>query len=559
MYAWQKHTCCKSHQYDILFLLISDCRRSVICLNKYFNTTGLCSPELHYMVNIDEKLNEIQRLVDQGNYFVINRARQYGKTTTLNLLTDKLAESYTVFFISFEGFGDSVFENTYSFCRSICGLLYDTISYGEVSGISEIQKQEFADRSSFNGKATDFRALSNLFSELCRNSQKPVVLLIDEIDQASNQAPFLAFLGMLRDKYLKRTKRPTFHSVILAGVYDIKNLKLKIRGEEEHRYNSPWNIAADFRVNMNFSSEDIAGMLSEYKNDHCAEMDLLTISKMIYDYTSGYPFLVSRICKIIDEQILNKNEPIVWSKEIVLEAVRILLNEKNTLFESMTNKLHDYPELHEMIYSLLFTGRAIVYNPDNPAIDIAIMFGFVKVENNLVQIANRIFETRLYNMFLSAADLQNNSIYKASLQDKNQFIVNGMLDMDRVIMKFVQHFSELYGDCEDTFVEEVGRRYFLLYLKPIINGTGNYYIESRTRDMRRTDVIVDYHGQQFVIEMKIWHGEEYNRKGEEQLLGYLNDYHLQKGYLLSFSFNKNKKIGVIEHHFGDISILEAIV
>ena len=43
---------------------------------------------------------------------------------------------------------------------------------------------------------------------------------------------------------------PTFHSVILAGVYDIKNLKLKMRPEETHQYNSPWNIAAKFDVSM---------------------------------------------------------------------------------------------------------------------------------------------------------------------------------------------------------------------------------------------------------------------------------------------------------------------
>jgi len=61
-----------------------------------------------------------------------------------------------------------------------------------------------------------------------------------------------------------------------------------------------------------------------------------------------------------------------------------------------------------------------------------------------------------------------------------------------------------------------GRRLFLLFLKPIINGTRNYYLEAQTRDARRTDVIVDYSGLQFIIEMKIWHGEEYNRRGEEQ-------------------------------------------
>ena len=42
-------------------------------------------------------------------------------------------------------------------------------------------------------------------------------------------------------------------------------------------------------------------------------------------------------------------------------------------------------------------------------------------------------------------------------------------------------------------------------LKPIINGTGNYYLEAQTRDERRTDVIVDYLGEQFIVELKIWH------------------------------------------------------
>jgi hypothetical protein len=32
-------------------------------------------------------------------------------------------------------------------------------------------------------------------------------------------------------------------NVILAGVHDVKSLKLKIRADEDHKYNSPWNIA----------------------------------------------------------------------------------------------------------------------------------------------------------------------------------------------------------------------------------------------------------------------------------------------------------------------------
>lgn len=121
-----------------------------------------------------------------------------------------------------------------------------------------------------------------------------------------------------------------------------------------------------------------------------------------------------------------------------------------------------------------------------------------------------------------------------------------ILNMELVLEKFMIHFHDIYGENTEKFVEENGRRVFLLYLKPIINGTGNYYIEAQTRDQSRTDVIVDYLGKQYVIELKIWRGNEYNKRGEKQLAEYLEYYHLEKEYLLSFNFNKNKKTGLKE-------------
>lgn len=142
---------------------------------------------------------------------------------------------------------------------------------------------------------------------------------------------------------------------------------------------------------------------------------------------------------------------------------------------------------------------------------------------------------------------------------QHQFIQDGHLNMKLVLEKFILHFEELYGDRNQAFLEEDGRRYFLLYLKPIINGTGNYYIESQTRNMERTDVIVDYCGEQFVIELKIWRGNAYKERGEEQLSGYLDYYRLKKGYMLSFNFNKNKQIGLREIQIGDKILIEAVV
>ena len=131
----------------------------------------------------------------------------------------------------------------------------------------------------------------------------------------------------------------------------------------------------------------------------------------------------------------------------------------------------------------------------NPAIEIGEMLGFIQNENGCVAIANRIFETYLYNLFLSE-DATNGGMYDLAVRDKNQFIQDGHLNMRLLLEKFVVYFDELYGDRDARFYEDDGRRFFLLFLRPIINGTGNYYVEAQTRNKERTDIIIDYRGEQ---------------------------------------------------------------
>ncbi len=527
---------------------------------KEFNVTAVCRPEEHYMVNIDERLKKIKVLVDAGKYFTINRARQYGKTTILMALEDYLQNNYYVISMDFQMFSTEYFktENMFvnAFARTFLRLLKRNKCF-QSKNLTEIIKQLNTD---MEVKKDKFLLLDlfEYLSDICTEADKPIVLLIDEVDSATNNQVFLDFLAQLRAYYIRRTKQPTFQSVILAGVYDIKNLKRKLRPEEEHKINSLWNIATEFKVEMSFSTQDIIGTLKEYENDYHTGMQMKEMAQLLYDYTSGYPFLVSKLCKLMDEDISSEKDSksAAWTKQGFNEAVKMLLEEKNTLFDSLNQKLESFPELNTMLQSLLFTGKNIAYNLDEPSIEIAAMFGFIKNQNKSLAIANRIFETRLYNLYLTSAEIQGCDIHKASLLDKNQFFVNGKLNMRLILEKFTIHFHDLYGDCNESFLEEEGRRYFLLYLKPIINGIGNYYVEARTRDFRRTDIIVDYKGEQFIIEMKIWHGDEYNSRGEQQLVEYLNQ---NKGYLLSFNFNKKKQIGIHKIIIGNKTLVEAVV
>ena len=529
-------------------------------MKRRFNTTGSCNPKRHYMVRLNDRLRKMkENYVDDGSYFVINRGRQYGKTTTLRALEEYLKDDYIVLSLDFQQLGTEDFADEATFSYAFADIFIRTFQISGADDREEMLKP-------LSGMTKENRiGLKDLFvrlSSVCKNSPRPIVLMIDEIDSASNNQVFIDFLAQLRSYYLNRDKTPIFHSVILAGVYDIKNLKLKLRPESEHQYNSPWNIAAKFNINMSFSSSQIRGMLEEYEADYHTGMDIETVAEEIYQYTSGYPVLVSSICKYIDEDLLGEGvmetPAMAWSKEGIEKAVKQILIDNTPLFGSMVMHLNEYPELKHMFQAILFQGSEFSYNPDMKEISLACMFGYAVNVEGQVRIANRIFETRLYNYFLSEEELSS-TMGKMAQRDKSYFIHDGRLDMDMVLKKFVDYFTEIYGDNDEKFIEDYGRKFFLLYLKPIINGVGNYYIEAQTRDARRTDVIVDYRGEQFIIELKIWHGNEYNERGEEQLSGYLDYYHKDKGYLLSFNFNKNKEIGVKEIKLGNKTIVEAVV
>ena len=92
--------------------------RSVENMARCFNVTGSCNPKLHYMVDIQSKLEEIKKLVDAGAYFTINRARQYGKTTTLKALAEYLKNDYVVISLDFQRIGNEEFETASIFFGS---------------------------------------------------------------------------------------------------------------------------------------------------------------------------------------------------------------------------------------------------------------------------------------------------------------------------------------------------------------------------------------------------------------------------------------------------------
>ena len=491
---------------------------------KKFNTAGLCIPQYHYMADVSDKVNLIiKEYIEEEEYFTINRARQYGKTTILYLLHERLKERCVVLSISFEG-KEEYFTSLQNFAEGLNISFYKSLKKPHPE-LSAIFKEQIC-------KALAMEELGDRITALCEQAGKPVILMIDEVDKAADYPIFLAFLGMLRERYLRRRVGgdQTFDSVILAGVHDVKNLKMKIRPEEGQNYNSPWNVSAVFDVDIGLSVSEIESMLKEYEEDAHTGMDTFQMARMLHEYTDGYPYLVSCLCKMMDERGLS------WDKKGFHTAVNELMKTNNTLFDDVIKNIRNHQEFSNLTEQIVIQGAQIAFEIRNPAIEQGVMYGILKEQDGRTVVSNVLFEMLIINYFVSVRSTC--ALTASGYIEKSQYVRNGILDMEFILQRFSAFMKAEYREEDGKFIENHGRLLFLSFLRPIINGTGHYAVEPQTRKNNRMDLQVFYGDQEIIVELKVWRGEKYEQSGYDQLVRYLEARGMKKGYMLSFCDNK---------------------
>lgn len=133
-------------------------------MKKEFNITGSCNPEWHYMVDTSKRFKAVEDLIEKGKYFTINRARQYGKTTMLQMIRRKMSDRYLVIPLSFEGMDDGAFTNHEAFVSTFSKMMARRLSDMSKVELVGIWK---------DGKGRTLDDLSMLIVDFCRASAKP--------------------------------------------------------------------------------------------------------------------------------------------------------------------------------------------------------------------------------------------------------------------------------------------------------------------------------------------------------------------------------------------------
>jgi len=494
-------------------------------MKRFFNVTGLCNPERHYMVDPLRGLNNtILELIQNEYYFTIHAPRQTGKTTLLRALMDQINAGGNRICLYFS-------VETAGYRSITVDDANKNINRAIVESAKSFLPEEYWPKHFDKAGEMSFK---DFVTQWTRDLPKALVLLIDEIDSLYDDV-LISVLRQLRDGFQFRPGAfPS--SVALVGLRDVREYKEKVRDNDKSiGSGSPFNVKAKSLTISNFSRLQIAGLLQQYTDEGGQVFDDEIID-LIYLLTGGQPWLVNALANEITVEILLRDTSKPVTIEIVNQAKENLIMRRDTHLDSLIDKLLD--ARIRPIVDAVISGADVMYDNFNDNLQYAVDLGIIQKSGSGIMISNDIYKEiipRVLNLSFMA-----NIIPKVSPQ---WFIKpDGHLDMDALLREFQDFYREHSESWLDGFsYHESGKQLLLMaFLQRIVNGGGSIAREMAV-GRGRTDLVIEFNGDIFVLELKIKRPNLNMERAYKQLFHYLDQLNQPHGYLILFEL-KNSSI-----------------
>ncbi len=375
----------------------------------------------------------------------------------------------------------------------------------------------------------------NYLTDWARNCSLPIVLLVDEIDSLYDDV-LVSVRRQLRDGFQFRPDAfPS--SVALVGLRDVREYKEKVRENDKSiGSGSRFNVKAESLRISNFTRTEIAGLLQQYTDEGGQVFDEEIIDLM-FSLTGGQPWLVNALAREITEKILERDTSKPITLEIVNQAKENLIMRRDIHLDSLIDKLMD-SRIRPVIDALI-AGTDIEFNNFDDNLRYASDLGIIKKTETGITIANDIYKeiiSRVLNQHFVV-----NMLPKVSPQ---WFIKpGGRLDMEALLREFQDFYREHAESWLDGFsFHESGKQLMLMaFLQRIVNGGGSIASEMAVGS-GRTDLVVDFNGDVFVLELKIKRPNINMERAYKQLFHYLDQLNQPHGYLILFESKNSDMI-----------------
>ena len=501
---------------------------------RFFNTAGPVRPDDHYAIPPLDRVDvdELLALIRTRQYFVLHAPRQTGKTSALIALRDLLnggaAGNFRCVDVNVE-VGQVARDDT---ARGIRAILSSLATSARLLG-DDYPDGVWPD---ILAKIGPEDALKELLTRWCVANPVPLVLLVDEIDSLIGDT-LLSVLRQLRAGYQRRPESFP-QSVVLCGVRDIRDYRIRSSTGEVIAGGSPFNVAAKSLRMGDFTEAETRALMAQHTEETGQRFSSSALDS-VWTQTRGQPWLVNALCAgaCFDNKAGRDRSRTIEVDDVYAAREELILS-RRTHLDQLAHKLEE-ARVRRVVEPLLSGGEArhqvrdLEYVRDLGLID----------AGEPPRMANPIYA--------EVVPRELGYILQSSLDVQVAWYVDddGGLNMTKLLTAFRTFFGEHSGHWLGRFSEypEAGPQLILqAYLQRVVNGGGRIEREYGL-GRGRTDLLVLWPreaGQpsdlweRFVVECKVLRDSDRKslawtvERGLKQTLGYMKQCGAEEGHLV---------------------------
>ncbi|MEM7495878.1 MAG: AAA-like domain-containing protein [Myxococcota bacterium] len=513
---------------------------------RFFNTAGPLNTAKHYGLDPLQRwdLPKVLTLIDQEKYFLLHAPRQTGKTTCLRALADFLNKQgrHACVYMSVERArtGGTDIDRGLQAVMVELGRRAETMLAD--SWVRENWPTVFANEFAEG-------VLMGTLQKWCRQSSKPIVLLMDEIDSLAD-ITLVSVLQQLRNGYCDRTDIPFPNTVVLCGLRDLRDYDMQLdKSKSSGTGPSPFNINSKSLRLGDFSQEDVQALYAQHTQE-TGQQFADGVCDRVFELTQGQPWLVNALAyDVCFEDKAGRDRSKTITVPDIDAAKEKLIQRRETHLDQLMAKLKQ-ERVHRVIASIV-SGHNL--RPTNEDFEYVADLGLIrKDQRGILNLANPIYREVIPRALASG--------WERWLDMRRP--IGGLpgqpLDMNELLGAFQRFFREHSESWLDQFqYKEAGPQLLLqAFLQRTVNSRGAIAREQAVGS-GRTDLIVTWplgdkdvtlqraeKKQVIVLELKLIHrndgADTVMTKGLAQTARYMDRFHAPEGHLILFDRREGK-------------------
>ena len=512
---------------------------------RFFNTEGPVRPNKHYAIRPLDRVNvgEFLALIRAERYFVLHAPRQTGKTSALIALRDLLnsgkAGDFRCVNVNVE-VAQVARDDTARGIRAILGSLADSAMLLGDDYPAGVWLDILADMGPEN-------ALKGLLVRWCVANPVPLVLLVDEIDSLIGDT-LLSVLRQLRAGYEQRPEGFP-QSVVLCGVRDIRDYRIRSSAGEVIAGGSPFNVAAKSLRMGDFTEAETRALMAQHTEETGQPFSPAAL-EAVWTQTCGQPWLVNALCAgaCFDNKAGRDRSRSIEVDDVHAAREELILS-RRTHLDQLTHKLEE-ERVRQVVEPILSGGEV---QHDGRDLEYVRDLGLLAPDSP-PRIANPIYR--------EVVPRELGYVLQDSLDIQVAWYVHddGRLNMTKLLTAFRTFFgehAEHWLGHLGPYREAAPQLILQSYLQRVVNGGGRIEREYGL-GRGRTDLLVLWpreSGQpsdlweRFVVECKVLRDTDRKslagtvEEGVKQTLGYMKQCGAEEGHLVVMDRRSEERRG----------------